>query len=429
MRMAPGGTRVSRSTRSWRNRLTILFIIRNGDEMPCSNLRFLIIEDHDFQRDMLVRLLRTLGAAVVHSAEDGRSALQVVRDPDRPIDIIISDLSMPGMDGMEFIRHLSETGSRVSLVLASALDPALLASIANMARAYKVKLLGVIGKPPTAGKIVPLVELHRSGASEASVDAEFPLEEIAEAWTYNEFEPWFEPKVDLVTGAVRGMHTTFRWRHPAKGLLEPEVFMPSVQARGLNDDFVWLMLQKSAAECRRWNLKGRELTVSINLSFQSLTDVNLAARVRQIAQNEELDPRYMTLSVTEAALNTEQAKSLENLARLRVDGFGLGIDDFGSGPMALEQLSLVAFTELRIRSAFVAGADQDETARAGLAVGLELAQQLKLTTVANGIRSKEEWTLLHEWGCELGQGSFIAEPMPSEAVPAWLASWAGSTIQ
>lgn len=398
--------------------------------MPCSNLRFLVVEDHEFQRMGMVQLLKTLGALAVYSAEDGRSALQVIRDPDRPVDIVVSDLSMPGMDGMELIRHLSESGARVSLILASALEPALLASIATMARAYKVKLLGVIGKPPTAGKLVPLVELHRArDADSASLDAAFSLEDIAEAWTHGEFEPWYEPRVDLSSGQVYGMDVTPRWRHPTRGVLAPEVFLPSIQARGLNDDFAWMMLQKCTAQCRQWLDKGLKLRVEVSLSFSSLADIQMAARVRQIAQNEGVDPGMLVLGVAEAALNTEQAKVLENMARLRVDGFGLAIDDFGSGAMAVEKLALVAFTELKIKRAFVIGADSDDAARAGLAVGLELAHQLKLKAVADGIRSKEEWKLLHEWGCDFGQGPFMSPPMPGDAVPRWIAHWKGTTIQ
>ena len=138
--------------------------------MPCKSLRFLVVEDHDFQRGALVRLLKTLGAPTVYDAGDGHAALQVIRDSSRPVDIVISDLAMPGMDGMEFVRHLGETGARVSLILASAVDDALLASVGAMAHADEISLLGVIGKPPTAAKLAPLIEAHRRGTAAGTGD-------------------------------------------------------------------------------------------------------------------------------------------------------------------------------------------------------------------------------------------------------------------
>lgn len=399
--------------------------------MPASNLRFLIVEDHEFQRESLIRLLRTLGAQAVYAAEDGHAGLQVIRDPDRPVDIVISDLSMPGMDGMEFVRHLGESGARVSVILLSALPPPLLASIANMARAYRVRLLGVLGKPAAAAKLTPLIALHRASSSRAddAPEGAFSLAEIADAWAGNEFEPWYEPRVALETGAVRGMHACARWRHSTLGVLEPDQFMPSITARGLKDDFTWLMLQKSAAQCRAWRAQGLDLCVAANLDFDSLSDLRMAPQIRQIAANEGLDPRFMVLGVSEAGLNIEAPRALENLARLRVEGFGLSIDDFGNGPMAQEHLSVVAFTEMKINKEFVLNAHVQETARAGLAVALELAQQLRLKAVADGITSKEEWKVLRDWGCNLAQGPFVSRPMPADAVSAWMGRWNGSTIR
>ena len=399
--------------------------------VPASKLRFLVVEDQEFQREALIRLLRTLGAEAVYGAEDGLAALQVIRDPDRPVDIVISDLSMPGMDGMEFLRNLGEIGARVSVILLSALDPPLLASIANMALAYRVRLLGVLGKPAAAAKLTPLIEQHRatSASPDQQPEAAFSFAEIAQAWADNEFEPWYEPRVHLETGAVRAMHACARWRHPTLGVLEPDRFLPSVKARGLQDDFVWLMLQKSAAQCSAWRAQGLDLTVAAALDFASLAELKMAPRIRQIAINEELEPRCMVLGVREGALNAEVARALENLARLRVDGFGLSVEDFGGGPMELEQISRVAFTELKIHSAFVTGVHQREAARAGLAVALELAQQLRLETVADGITDKEEWKLLREWGCDLAQGPFISQALPADRVPGWVARWSASTIR
>ena len=370
---------------------------------------------------MLGKLLRALGATEVHLAEDGHSALRVLRDSDRPVDIVISDMSMPGMDGLEFIRHLSDAGTGVSLILASALEHDVLLSIAHMARAYKVPLLGVMAKPPTAAKLVPMLGLFRSGTpTRDGIEDGFELQEIADAWAHDELEAWLEPRVHLTSGTVRSLEVSPRWRHSVRGILPPEAFLPSIRARGLNDDFVWLMVQKAAAHCRALQQQGHDLTVSVNLAFSSLTDSKIASRIQHIVEAVGLSPRCMVLSVSEAALNTDSAKALENLARLRVLGFGVAVDDFGGGAMAVEQLALVAFTEMKIKSSFVNGSEREGSARAGLAASLEIGQRLRLKTIASGVSSKDEWALLREWECEYGQGPFISPPLPLAELPGWL---------
>lgn len=389
--------------------------------MPCKNLSFLVIEDHEFQRRCLSQLLTSLGATTVESAHDGQAALKLIADREHPIDIVICDVTMPGMDGMEFIRRWSERGDPTSLILMSAIEPELLATVANMALAYKARLLGVAAKPATVAKLTPLIELHRAQTSMPTADGGFSFQELTQAWTGDEFECWFEPQVSLSTGALRSMCVVPRWRHPTKGVLVPEIFMPAVQARGLSDDFAWLMLQHAAAQCQRWHREGEGLLVSVPLAFASLADVHLTPRILHILQREGLDPRAMVLTVDESALaGADLARVLENLARLRLLGFGLAIDDFGAGCMEVDKLSLAAFTELRIKSSFVAGADCDESARAGLAVALEAAHRLQVRSVATGVGSKDEWTLLHAWGCGYGEGSFIAPAMAGADVLRWL---------
>ncbi|MEJ5988711.1 EAL domain-containing response regulator [Ramlibacter sp. PS3R-8] len=392
--------------------------------MPCKNLSFLVVEDHEFQRRGLVQLLASLGATAVHGAQDGEAALKLIADASQPVDIVICDVNMPGMDGMEFVRRWSERGDPSSLILMSAIEPELLGTVANMALAYKVRLLGVTSKPATAAKLTPLIELHRSQQRlPLPKDHSFSFDEITAAWVGEEFECWFEPRINLATGAPRAMAAVPRWRHLAEGVLEADAFMPSIRARALDDSFTCLHVQQAAAACRRWQLKCEGIPVSVNLGFHSLADVNLSPRIHHILQREGLDPRLMILSVNEAALDTNQlAQVLENLARLRLLGFGLAISDFGMGPTALDPLALAAFTELHIPSRFVVGSDRDPSARAGLAVALEAAQQLKVPAVATGIASKYEWTQLHEWGCRFGQGPFIAPPMSRSAVPRWLAN-------
>lgn len=392
--------------------------------MPCSNLRFLLVEDHPFQRQMLARLLTTLGSADVHEAEDGNGAMEVLTDAQRPVDIVISDVDMPGMDGLELVRRISENCDSVSLILASAVDRSLLASVANMSRAYGVNLLGVIGKPASAAKLAPLIAKHRRGIQPpAVVDGapRFSSDEIAQAWKRDEFEPWFEPAVDMQTGKIAGFSAVARWRHPQLDALAPDDFLASVHARGLGDRLGWLMLRKSASHCREWRLAGHPLTLSVSLAFDSLTAPGFAAQVEEVFASQQLDPSAVVLTIAEGALRTGLPHALENLARLRINGFGLGIDDFGDGLMATQELALVAFTQLKIKRSFVDGA-LGMTDLAGIAVGLELAAQMNVPSVASGVVSRQKWDLLREWGCSFAQGSFVGAPMAAAGVAPWLAA-------
>ena len=220
--------------------------------MPIAGLRFLVAEDHDFQRSMLVRMLESLGAKHVSTRPpDGQAALEDHSRPDAPVDIIISDLDMPGMDGMEFIRHLGETGVRVSLILASALERKLLASIATMSEAYGIKLLGVVEKPLTPGKLVAADRniSRRQRRQTARGAGPSTLEEIAAGLKNDEFEPFFQPKVELATGRVKGAEALARWRHPQQGIVAPYAFIKPLEDNGLIDDLTWVMLRKAAAFC------------------------------------------------------------------------------------------------------------------------------------------------------------------------------------
>ena len=130
-----------------------------GKGAPASDLCFLVAEDHEFQRSMIVQMLEHLGASGVYEAEDGRAAMEITRELDHPFDIIVTDIDMPGMDGMSFIRHLGEAGVNASLIITSSLDRPLLDTIETMSAAYGMRLLGIIEKPLTQGRLVnPLAQ-------------------------------------------------------------------------------------------------------------------------------------------------------------------------------------------------------------------------------------------------------------------------------
>ncbi len=394
------------------------------DATGIPGLRFLVVEDHDFQRWAMGNLLESLGARYVFSAGDGRAALEILRTLDTPIDIVISDLDMPEMDGMELIRHLGESGGNPSLILASSLDRALVASVETMARVYGVTLLGAIEKPVTAKVLQMLINEHR-GAREAPTRTSatariFSVEEVLEGLQRGQFEPFFQPKVEMRAGAVRGAEALARWRHPAEGVVGAVSFIPLLEQSGHIAAFTAMMVKTAAAACRVWRDLGFDAGLSLNLSPESLADVGLADQMVKLVTGEGLVPRDVIFEVTESAMAANLGRALENLSRLRMKGFGLSIDDYGTGYSSMQQLSRIAFTELKIDQVFVRNAADQEPSRAMLESSLEMAGKLRIDAVAEGVESREEWELLRKLGCDFAQGYYVAKPMESGAFVRWL---------
>jgi hypothetical protein len=208
------------------------------------------------------------------------------------VDVIISDLEMPGMDGMEFMRHLGAEKHPVSVILSSALDAALISSVEAMTKAYGITLLGAIEKPMTPDKLAPLLEKYAPPKPRTPRPAApaIALEEIRRGLAAREFEPFFQPKVSLADGSVCGAEALARWRHPQKGVIAPFAFITAMEDNGMIDDLTWVILEKAASMCRDWQATGLQATVSVNLSLKSLSDHDLADRVTGMVAAQKASP-------------------------------------------------------------------------------------------------------------------------------------------
>jgi EAL domain-containing protein (putative c-di-GMP-specific phosphodiesterase class I) len=226
-----------------------------------------------------------------------------------------------------------------------------------------------------------------------------------------QFEPFFQPKVDLANGRVLGAEALARWRHPDHGVIPPYAFIAPLEQSGEIDVLTLLMLEKAARACATWRERGLELTVSVNLSLVSLSDTTIAERITAIVRAGGLDPLHMILEVTETAAMTEIAPALENLTRLRMHGFGLSVDDYGTGFSSLRQLTRVPFTELKIDQSFVKNCSTNPSSLAIVESSVQMARRLNLKSVGEGVETQAEWDALKAIGCDMAQGYFIAKPM------------------
>jgi EAL domain-containing protein (putative c-di-GMP-specific phosphodiesterase class I) len=386
----------------------------------------MVVEDDAFQRRMLVRLLHDMGVKKIDQAPEGQAALNIMLDHNEPVDIVISDLDMPNMDGMELIRHLGEQQSVGSVILTSGLEATLLNSVGTMARAYGIDLLGGIEKPVTQSKLSCLIKRFLLDGAYKQVNDPTPMippAEIRRGMLAFEFHPYYQPKVDIASGKVVGAEALVRWLHPHHGVIAPAKFIPQMEEAGLVDDLTWTVLAGAATHCRTLRESGFDMTISVNLSLRSLTNTGIAERVVDILRSANLDPSHIVLEVTETAAISSVGRVLENLARLRMRGFGLSIDDYGTGYSSMQQLSRIPFTELKIDRAFVADASRQERLKVMVNASLEMTRKLGLKSVAEGVESRTDWDLLSHLKCDLAQGYFIAKPMPFDKLCEWVPNW------
>lgn len=383
--------------------------------MNASELNLLVVDDDDFQRQMIVNMLHTLGATSVSDASDGRQAIEMIREAKGGVaDIVLCDLNMPEMDGLEFLRHLGEEGHNVAIIIVSALGGKLLLSAGKMAKMHGIKLLGVIEKPILLGQLESLLAQYERTENKwlqsvATVDV--MLEEVLYGIQAGQFEPYFQPKVDLKTGRVVGAEALARWLHPEKGVIGPNVFIPKLEQSGNIGDLTFQMLEKSAMACRSLHEEGCPISISVNLSQVSLDDADLADKVTRIIGKVGIDPQYIVLEVTESAAMNDMAHSLENLARLCMKGFPLSIDDYGTGYSSLQQLMRIPFSELKIDQSFVKDFSDSDALRIVVESSIEMARKLEIKSIAEGVESQREWDMLKRLGCDMVQGYFVAKPM------------------
>lgn len=386
-------------------------------------LRFLVVEDHPFQRWFICNMLHEMGAKWVFPAANGSAALEILSRRDAEIDIVVSDLDMPGMDGMELIRHMAEGDRTARLIVVSSAGRDIITTVHAMAVEYGVRVLGAVEKPLTARKLAALLEGYESPAAEADPSAPhfFSAREVAHGLREQQFETYFQPKVELVTGEVRGAEALLRWHHPGKGLIQPVHFIGSAEIGGVIDDLTLVVARDAAQNCVRWLETAADMTVSVNVSPASLADVMLADRLADVIAAAQLDARHLIVEITESAATADVGRELENLSRLRLRGFGLSIDDYGTGYSSMERLARVPFTELKIDRSFVASVLTHGPSRAIVESSLELAAKLGIDAVAEGVETREQWELLLCLGCRMAQGFLVAPPMTAAEFGDWMA--------
>jgi diguanylate cyclase (GGDEF)-like protein len=230
----------------------------------------------------------------------------------------------------------------------------------------------------------------------------------------------YQPQVELQTGKVVGVEALVRWHHPAHGLLTPAKFIPLIEQTALIGPLTLHLIDQALDQLVAWRKLGITLQMSVNLSARNLLDPALPRRIAELLDRHRVAPEKLVVEVTESAAMIDPQRSVSVLAALRATGVGVSVDDFGTGNASIEYLAMLPVNELKIDRSFITGILEDARSEAIVRSIIDLARNLGLTVVAEGIETEAVQEALTALGCQTGQGYFISRPQPADALTATL---------
>ena len=390
-------------------------------EGALTGMSALVIDDEELMRDFLCMAVQKSGVGSVSSAKCGSDALDQIEESHQPIDIILCDLQMPEMDGIEVIRHLANDGYGGGIVLVSGEDKRVLKTAENMASVRGLNVIGSLSKPVPVHNIIAL--MNKYAVSEQKTSWSMPdvtADELDDAIRAGEIVAYYQPQIDIKTGRVKCVETLARWPHPERGMISPDIFIDMAERHDLIDALTDRIITQATVQGADWHRQGIDINVAINISMNNLRHLDFPDRLHDIVNNAGMDIKKLVIEITESQLVKDLGTCLDILTRLRLKGPTLSIDDFGTGYASMEHLKEMPFEELKIDRAFVNGACKDDTARAILESSIFLAKQLNMATVAEGVETSNDWDLVTALGCDVIQGYYVAPPMDIDTFNNWM---------
>jgi len=337
-------------------------------------------------------------------------------------DVIVLDLMMPGVDGVEVIRFLADLECDALLVLMSGADAGVLHSAQKLAIEQGLNFAASINKPfryEDLRQLLSGLSITPKSLARPLVVEPPPVDELRKALVNDELLVCYQPKVGLNGSCIAAVEALVRWQHPRYGLIDPDLFIPTAEQHDLIDDLTWVVLEQAMAQCRSWRDQGLEVQVSVNMSAGTLKELDLPEKVSSLVQKYDLRPAQLVLEVTETALMQELTTSLDILTRLRMKGYHLSIDDFGTGYSSLAQLHRVPFSEIKIDRSFVVEMENDPEAAAIVETIILLGHKLGMKIVAEGVETNTCREGLARLKCDQAQGYLFARPLLGNEVLSW----------
>ena len=378
-------------------------------------MRVLAFDDDAAVGRLVVRVATLAGmeATAVREADAFGQSLRT--DPPQ---LVMLDLQLGDTDGVEQLRLLAKQHYSGAVVLMSGFDARVLGTARALGQSLGLKVVGALEKPVRIAQLEQMLELVQS------VGQSLSAERLQKAIANNELLLEFQPIVSRQPKALKKLEALVRWQHPVLGRVPPGDFLPMAESDTTTMDALTEWVVGAAVDAYQALAKlGISVPLAVNVSAQNLHDLSLPDRLEQRLRAGGMPARHLCLELTETAAFENAAHTMDILSRVRLKGMQLSIDDFGTGYSSLKMLRQMPFSEIKIDQSFVGDATTSRDSRAIVRSIIDLAANMDMACVAEGVETEETADLLEQLGVRDLQGYLIARPMPVAAIPTWLAIW------
>jgi EAL domain-containing protein (putative c-di-GMP-specific phosphodiesterase class I) len=382
------------------------------------NINRLLVVDSD--RDT-TEAARQIGAALDYALATANEPSEFLRlvDEFRPT-VIILDLELENCDAVEALHALAARGCEATIVLTGLADTRVLAATRKIGENKGLKTADCIEKPLDSNEIQSvLTKLRRE-------DRRLRKEDIEEGLEAKQFVAFYQPIVSVADSGgwvVDRLEALVRWQHPLLGIVMPDEFISQAEQCGLIGRLTEQVLDQTLERLQGWQKEGLDLKCSINLPPCLVTDLEFPDRIAGAIAEQGIEPRRISLELTETATMQDEAAAMDILTRLRVKGIGLSLDDFGTGYSSLTRLYQMPFEEMKIDRSLGMNVPRSREANTIVSSLIELAHNLGLKVCTEGVESRAGLDLLEVLKSDSCQGFFISRALPPADISSFIDHW------
>jgi EAL domain-containing protein (putative c-di-GMP-specific phosphodiesterase class I) len=382
---------------------------------PANNVLLAVDDEQDFL-DLVAQVAQGVGYIVL-TANSAAAFREHIANASPSL--ILLDLQIPGMDGVEMLRYLAAHCPLPEILLVSGMDQRVISSARTLGRSLGLKMSGALQKPAMLEEIEALLQKHWSD------EGVITEQELRKAVDEFEFIAHYQPKL-VRHGAswkVAGAEALVRWKSPERGLLYPASFLPLVESTGMITALTDIVMTDAIRQVGHWGERGQRLSVAVNLSPRLVGDVDFPERLQLLLREYSVSPDQLTLEVTEAASLSDPELVMDIFTQLRVKGVGLSLDDFGTGTSSLTHLYKMPFNEVKIDRTLIAEAPFNRAAASIVRAIVDLAHTLSLNVCAEGVENDAVWQFVADLPFDSLQGDAISKAVPAAEVEQLIERW------